>query len=137
MQAKCLCGDVEFEFEPVDDMAMSCFCSLCRRSHGADYATQLISNKETLKITKGEELITEFSSSEFGVRAFCSKCGSRLMNYAKAHSNYMSVALSSVVSEHNISPAANVQVGSKAAWVNPNPDIKSFDEFPPDIGKYM
>lgn len=137
LNGKCLCGEVEFEFEPVDGVAMNCFCSICRRSHGADYATQLISTKSSLKIIKGREWLKEYSSSEFGVRAFCSNCGSRLMNYAKVHSNYMSVALPCVVTEHTILPVVNVQVGSKAHWVTPNTQLESFGEFPPDIHKYM
>lgn len=137
MLGKCLCGEIEFEFTPVDGVAMNCYCSICRRSHGAAYATQLISSKDSLQYKNGAELVKEYSSSEHGVRVFCSNCGSRLMNYAKSHSNYMSVALSCVNSEHNISPVANVQVGSKAVWVNPDPEIESFDEFPADINKYM
>lgn len=138
MIATCLCGAIEFEFEPVDDVAMNCYCSICRRSHGADYATQLISKKSTLKFIKGQDLLSEYHSSEHGVRAFCSCCGSRLMNYASvAGSDYMSVALSVVSSEHSIEACANVQVGSKAKWVKPVEGIPDYEVFPDDIHKYM
>lgn len=137
MEAKCLCGLIHFEFTPVDAIAMNCFCSLCRRSHGADYATQVFSKKSSLVFLQGQEFLKEFSSSQFGVRAFCSECGSRLMNYAKTHSDYMSVALSSVTSTHDIQPCANVHTTSKAPWVTPIDNIPCYDQFPPDIGKYL
>ncbi len=137
MIAKCLCEKIVFDFTPVDGVAMNCFCSQCRRAHGAGYATQILSTKSSLAITQGESLLKEYASSEFGIRAFCSECGSRLMNYAKSRSNYMSVSLACVASPHTIKPSANVQVGSKAEWVSPNRDVPCFDTFPPDINKYM
>lgn len=137
MKAKCLCGKVEFEFEPTDGVAMNCYCSMCRRSHGAAYATQIMSSKTTLKFIQGESYVTEYQSSEYGIRAFCSCCGSRLMNYATEVSPYMSVCLSAVSDEHNITPSANVQVASKADWATPDDSIPSYDVFPDDIQKYM
>lgn len=138
MKARCLCEKIEFEFEPVDGVAMNCYCSICRRAHGAGHATQLMSTKTSLKVIKGESYLSEYSSSQFGVRVFCSQCGSNLMNYAKEGvGNYMSVCLSAVTDKHKITASANVQVASKADWATLAPDIPSFDSFPDDIQKYM
>lgn len=137
MNAQCLCGKIAFEFEPTDGVAMNCYCSICRRAHGADYATQLLSKKSSLRFVRGQALLTEYSASPHGVRAFCSCCGARLMNYAKKGGDYMSVALSAVTDDHAITPCANVQVASKAAWVEPDARLPSFAEFPEDIGKYL
>lgn len=137
MKGKCFCGEIEFTFEPIDNVAMNCHCSICRRSHGADYATQLISRKDSLRLLSGGSRLSEYSSSEHGVRAFCSSCGSRLMNYAKSGSNYLSVALSAVVGEHEVAPSANIQVASKAPWVNLDEALPSFAGFPEDIHKYI
>lgn len=137
MKGKCLCGKIAFTFEPFDGVALNCHCSICRRSHGADYATFIISRKSSLKFMSGEKELKEYSSSEFGVRAFCGHCGSRLMNYARSGSNYMSVALSAVEDDHGVIPSANVQVASKAPWVKPNGSVPSFAQFPEDINKYM
>lgn len=137
MNGRCLCGEIEFAFEPVDNVAMNCHCSICRRSHGADYATQLIAKKDSLRLLSGAPLLKEYASSTHGVRAFCSNCGSRLLNYAKSGSNYLSVALSAVVGDHGIVPSANVQTASKAPWVRLGKALPSFTEFPEDIHKYM
>lgn len=137
MKGKCLCGKIEFTFEPIDDIAMNCHCSICRRAHGADYATQLMSGKNSLKFLSGEDMLKEYSSSKQGVRAFCSHCGSRLMNYAKSGSNYMSVALSAIDGDHTIAPSANIQVASKAPWVKLDDGIPNFAGFPEDLSKYM
>ncbi len=138
MRAKCLCEKIEFEFKPVDGVAMNCYCSICRRSHGASHATQLMSSKTTLKFIRGESYLCEYHSSEHGIRAFCSCCGSRLMNYADHElSDYMSVCLSAVSDEHNIQPSANVQIASKASWAVAVSGIPCYEVFPDDIQKYM
>lgn len=137
MNGKCLCGEIEFTFEPINNVAMNCHCSICRRSHGADYATLLISKKDSLRLLSGGPLLKEYASSKHGVRAFCSNCGSRLMNYAKSGGNYLSVSLSTVVGHHEIAPSANVQAASKAPWVKLDEALPSFAEFPEDIHKYL
>jgi len=137
MQARCLCGCIEFEFQPTDGVVMNCYCSICRRSHGAGYVSQIMSSKDSLVFKKGQEFLSEYQSSKYGIRAFCSQCGSRLMNYASMGSRYMSVALTAVSEPHQLKPSANVQVASKAEWVCLAPDIENFDEFPSDIQKYM
>ncbi|TVZ40981.1 hypothetical protein P886_0317 [Alteromonadaceae bacterium 2753L.S.0a.02] len=138
MKGQCLCKTIQFEFEPHDQEALNCYCSICRQSHGADYATQVPSSKASLKFISGEDSLSEYQSSKFGIRAFCKHCGSRLMNYAKGDvSKYLSVSLSCIVEPHEIKPIANVQVASKAGWVEPRSDVESFDVFPDYISKYM
>lgn len=138
MTGKCLCGAIEFKFTPKENIAFNCFCSICRRSHGADYATQIPSSKSSLVFISGKDHLTEYKSSQYGNRAFCKTCGSRLMNYADTGiSDYMSVSLSCVSANHEIKPAANFQVASKAAWVNPDQGIPSYAKFSDDIAKYM
>ena len=140
MKGQCLCEKIKFEFDERDEIAMNCHCSVCRRSHGSAYATQLLSSKKSLKITQGKEYLKEYHSPK-GIRAFCSCCGSRLMNYVadnnKYDSDYMSVALSAVVSEHNIKPCNNIFVGSKAPWVDIEINETNYEGYPDDVAKYL
>ncbi len=137
MLAKCLCEKIQFTFTPVDGTVIKCFCSLCRRSHGADYATQVISSKDSLTFLSGEALLSEFASSQFGIRAFCSHCGSRLMNYASQGSRFLSVALSAVVDDHHLTPRLQINVASKADWVVASPDLPAEDGVPGSLHKYF
>ncbi|MET0356503.1 MAG: GFA family protein [Cellvibrio sp.] len=136
MTGKCLCGNIEFEFDPMKRVAMNCHCSRCRVSHGAAFATQLFSSKSSLVFKKGREHIKEFESTG-GIRAFCSNCGSRLMNYAKSGNGYLSVALSCVQEPHNIKPIANAFVGSKAPWYTPAENIPQFEAMPAGVADYL
>jgi len=101
----------------------------CRKSHGAAYATQALAKGNTLRFLKGEELLKEYTDHG-GVRAFCSNCGSRLMNYAPDKSLYLSVALSSIDGNYDGKPIAHAYVDSKASWHNPSDDIPSYPEMP-------
>lgn len=129
LHASCLCGAIEFEVEPIAGKIYNCHCTQCRKSHGAAFATQALARGETLRFLKGEKLITEYTGHG-GIRAFCSRCGSRLMNYASDKRLYLSVALSNVDSDHAGKPVAHAFVDSKAPWHVPSSDIPSYPELP-------
>lgn len=132
VKGSCLCGQIEFEVELIPGMIFNCHCSQCRKSHGAAFATQAFAKGNTLKFTKGEELIKEYSGHG-GVRAFCSQCGSRLMNYAPDKSQYLSIALSNIDTPTEAKPIAHAFTGSKATWYEPYPGIPSFEAMPTDV----
>ena len=129
VKGSCLCGEIEYEVELVDGKVFNCHCSQCRKSHGAAFATQAFAKGETLKFSKGEELLGEYKGSK-GIRAFCKNCGSRLMNYAPDKDMYLSVALSCVDSEVIDGPVAHANVEFKAPWHSPAQDIPSFQGIP-------
>jgi len=128
---RCLCGAIEFEVELVAEKVFNCHCSRCRRAHGSAFATQVFAKGETFKFIKGEDKISEFKERP-GVRAFCSECGSRLMNYLPRKSRYLSIALA-CLDDDTLKPVAHVYVGSKAHWHTPSDDIPGFDEIPEGV----
>lgn len=132
MTGKCVCGAIEFTAEEVPNMVFNCHCSRCRVSHGADYATQAFAVRDSLKFTKGEELLTEYESTG-GIRAFCSVCGSRLMNYAKEGGDYLSVAIACLDESYNGQATAHCFTVSKARWHTPTHDIPSFAALPDNL----
>ena len=129
IKGSCLCGAIEYEVEPIPEKIFNCHCSQCRKSHGAAFATQAFAKGETLKFLKGEESLKEYSGHG-GVRAFCSNCGSRLMNYAPDKSLYLSVALSCVDSPYEGAPIAHANVDFKAPWHSPSENIPSYPGMP-------
>ncbi|MCJ8346948.1 GFA family protein [bacterium] len=136
MIGSCLCKKIKFEFDECDKVAMNCHCSLCRKSHGSAFATQLFSKKNSLVILRGKQYFKEYESIG-GLRCFCSECGSRLMNYAKDNGSYMSVALSAVDDEHDIKVMCECFIDSKAKWVKVSDDSAQFETFPPNIADYI
>lgn len=132
VKGSCLCGAIEYEVQEIPGKVYNCHCSQCRKSHGAAFATQAFARGATLRFTKGEEHLKEYRqySGHGGIRAFCSHCGSRLMNYLPDKEIYLSVALSSIDSGFDGKPVAHAFVGSRASWHQPSDDIPSFEAIP-------
>ena len=76
-RGSCLCGAVQFEAGPFDSM-VHCHCSMCRKHHGAMFATFLGGPGDGFRWLAGEEAVVVYRSSEHGLRPFCRICGSVL-----------------------------------------------------------
>ena len=76
---KCLCGAVTIETtgEPLD--MGYCHCDGCRSYTGAPIAAFTLWKPENVKVSKGEEFLGRYKSSEMSVQRFCTKCGTHLM----------------------------------------------------------
>ena len=75
----CYCGAVEIEMrgEPLE--MGYCHCENCRRYSAAPVSAFTLWTKENVKITKGEEFLGKFESSDISDRRFCTKCGGHIM----------------------------------------------------------
>lgn len=133
IQGSCLCGKVHYEVELLPNKVFNCHCSYCRKAHGADYVTVTLAKGDTLKITQGAEHFKEFQNEIGGFRAFCSNCGTRLMNYAPDKALFLSVVVATIDTPMEIKPLAHVNVESKAAWHEPYAGIPSFQALPENI----
>jgi len=133
MIGKCLCGKIEFEAREIPGMVFNCHCSRCRKSHGADYATQVFAVRDSLKFKKGgKEFLKEFSSTG-GIRTFCSNCGSRLMNYAQDSGDYLSIAAACLHSGYHGEAVAHCFTAFKASWHVLSETIPAHKEFPDNL----
>lgn len=74
----CYCGAVTLEMngEPLD--MGYCHCAACRRYSGAPVNAFFLWKEGDVRITKGEDLLTHFKSSEISDRRACSKCGAHV-----------------------------------------------------------
>lgn len=76
LSGKCLCGAVSYTIDKDQKEVGACHCASCQAWTGGVWlGVQAGANEATLD---GEEHLTIFKSSEWGERAFCSKCGSSM-----------------------------------------------------------
>ncbi|MEJ2444012.1 MAG: GFA family protein [Exilibacterium sp.] len=132
MTGKCLCGDIEFTARAIPGMVFNCHCSRCRVSHGADYATQAFAVRNSLTFIKGDDKLREYESTG-GIRAFCSNCGSRLMNYAKDGGDYLSIAVACLDESFQGKAVAHCFTDSRAPWHTPAAGIPAFKGLPDNL----
>lgn len=116
IKGSCLCGSIAFEAEEAPGMVFNCHCTRCRKAHGAAFATQIVAKIETLKFLNGRDLLSEYKAPHT-IRAFCSSCGSRLMNYGKGNFKYLSIAVAAVDGRPELKPIGDCFVPEKLEFI--------------------
>ena len=129
-KGECLCGRVRYEITgPLFD-ADHCHCSMCRRQHGAAFATYANFNPDDFSWTSKEDHLKVYETSTGNGWCFCSNCGSTLGGTEKGR--VTSVTLGTIKGDPGIRPASHIFVGSKAQWDEINDDLPQFEGRPPD-----
>jgi adenylate cyclase len=72
----CLCGRIRYEAEVLLKSGYYCHCTICQRSTGQFGEMAIPTKAGTLKFLTDEP--DYYVSSDYGKRAFCPKCGSRI-----------------------------------------------------------
>lgn len=126
----CLCGKVRYQIAGRLLAASNCYCSMCRRQHGAAFATYAHLGPGDFEWVAGEDLVKVYEPSPEGGWCFCSECGSSLAGTFDG--KITSITLGSVEGDPGIKPEAHIFVGSRAEWHEINDVLPQFDEWPPD-----
>ncbi len=126
----CLCGAVRFEVDGAIGPITCCHCSRCRRASGSAFTAAASVDQEGFRIVAGSELLAEFESSPQNRRAFCSRCGSQLFSRHDAYP-IVRVRAGAFDDDPKTRIAADIMMGSKAAWLEGREQAEEFPELPP------
>ena len=126
----CLCGKVRYEVAGPLSAVDHCHCSLCRRQHGAAFASYAEFTPGDFSWTAGENFVKVYETLSGGGWCFCKECGSTLAGADKG--TITSITLGTVEGEPDIKSEFHIFVGSKAQWHDINDDLPQFEERPPD-----
>jgi len=129
----CLCGSVRYEITGSLFAADHCHCSMCRRQHGAAFATYAEFNPGDFKWVSGEDLVKVYATDNGAGWCFCSECGSSLAG--TENGRITTVTLGTVEGDPGIKPESHIFVSSRASWHEINDDLPQFEERPPDTWK--
>jgi hypothetical protein len=133
LHGSCLCSGVRYEVDgSLADMT-NCHCGMCRKAHGAAYATFATARERDFRYTQGQELVEVYRSSPELERAFCRVCGSSLV-ILEPGSGDVYVAAGTLDDDPGIRPESHIFVGSKAPWLEVLGDEPAFDQYPPEEG---
>jgi len=123
----CLCGALRFEISELMPAAAHCHCSMCRKFHGAGFATIVGVPASQFKwITQTDTLKTYVAANET-TRSFCGECGSSLLFASpRAPSDIIEVALGVFDDDVPVLPDAHIFVESGAAWAAPRDGLPAF-----------
>jgi hypothetical protein len=129
-RGSCLCGAVRFDAGPIDTME-HCHCSMCRRHHGAMFAT--FANARTSEFTwlGGQDRIAIYPSSERGLRPFCQTCGSVAPTVLPDWPEIVFVPAGNLEEDPGIRPSYHMYAASVPAWFPITDALPRYDDFPP------
>jgi AcrR family transcriptional regulator len=112
-KGSCLCGTVQYELDGPFEVMSHCQCSMCRRHHGAAFATFVTVPLGSFRWVAGESALSTYQSSAYGKRTFCGKCGS-VMPTVEPDTGVVFCPTGNLDGEHGIQPQGHRFGGSKA-----------------------
>lgn len=131
IRGSCLCGAVTYEIAGSFLGAGHCHCGMCRKAHGAVYATWGFIRPDQFRWTSDEAHIGRYSTSPGQERCFCRKCGSPLV--ATHDGKVSEVVLGSVDGDPGVRPEAHIFVRFKAPWHEITDTLPRHDEWPTGV----
>ena len=114
IRGSCLCGSVGREIHgPVGNMS-HCHCSICRKAHGAPFATYLSTDMDSYRLVTGEGTIRRYESSPGFSRSFCATCGSVVP--MRVGEGRIAIPAGCLDDDPGIRPSMHIFAASKAPW---------------------
>jgi hypothetical protein len=117
LRGSCLCGAVAYNAAGPIESASHCYCTMCRKQHGAAAGTYANVARAGLTIERGDAFIVEYASSAHGRRAFCRQCGSTLFWRSEETPERISVTLGTLDVPFTEPVGVELYTDTKPAWL--------------------
>lgn len=102
---------------------------MCRRQHGAAFATYAECKPEDFAWSAGEEWVNTYEARGGDGWVFCTQCGASLAGTRDGV--VRNITLGTVEGDPGVRPHCHIFVGSKAVWEDIGDDLPQFDERSP------
>ena len=119
----CLCGGIRYEIRGPLGRVSHCHCAMCRKAHGAAFATYGRVERTDFVLVSGADEIASYQSSPGVSRTFCKRCGSTLQFISDKRPSIFSLALGTLDDNPNVEASLHIFVGSKAPWFQITDDL--------------
>lgn len=114
----CLCNAVRYEVAQMEPRMAHCHCSMCRKFHGAAFATYGEAKLENFRWIAGEDKLKSYMASNGTTRRFCGECGSSMTFAcaASADAKLVEFSLGTLDTPIELRPDAHIYTNYKADW---------------------
>jgi hypothetical protein len=123
LRGSCLCGSVRYEVRGAVSRLTHCHCSMCRKAHGAAFASYGRVERRDFVLLSGRDDIASYQSSPGVIRTFCKRCGSTLQFISDNRPSTFSLALGTLDDDPGVETSLHIFVGSKAPWFQITDDL--------------
>jgi len=125
----CLCGAITFEVTQLEPKMAHCHCTMCRKFHGAAFATYGEAKADNFFWKTGQELLKEYRADNGTTRRFCSQCGSSLTFASdRFPENLVEFSLACLDDDIQQKPDAHIFTRYKANWFEITDELPQFAE---------
>jgi hypothetical protein len=128
-KGQCLCGLIKYEVDEIEPRMGHCHCSMCRKFHGAAFATLGEAKADNFRWVAGEEHLKTYLAPNGTKRQFCENCGSSLIFVpANDAGELIEFSLGTLDSKIELIPDAHIFTNYAASWYEVSDDLPQFTE---------
>jgi hypothetical protein len=131
MLGSCLCGQIKYEVARFHPEITNCHCQVCRKFHGAAFATYGAVQSQDFRWLEGQTLLSTYQSSPAAERGFCKYCGSSLYYKFLGQDDQIEIAIGTLDDEPSRSVDNSIFCSSRPLWSICNKDIPEYPEWGP------
>ena len=135
IKGRCLCGTVTYEANDTPTPLSHCHCAMCRKAHGAPFATFTSVATNNFRWTSGEDHIATYASSDDLPRKFCDLCGSALP-LSVISDGRTSIPAGGITTPLPAENQCHIFAASKAPFVTIDPEAEQHAAYPKGQGNY-
>lgn len=126
----CACGKVHYEVSGELIDFCNCHCSICRKIHGAAFASWGGVQREDFTFIFGKDELKNYAFSEDSDSISCSNCNSTLLVDYKPDASMLYIALGAVDGDIKLPEGFHQFVDSKASWFHISDELPQHGEEP-------
>ncbi len=138
LEGGCQCGAVRYRVSAAAREVYHCHCSMCRKLHGALFATWAVVPRGSLEVVQGRHDLAAFESSPGVRRRFCRRCGCHLFCEIDSDPRFDWFTPGTLDAGadpgHGRDREQHIFVGSKVTWLDIHDDLKQYEDYPPAYG---
>lgn len=132
IKGSCLCGDVRWGIDAPPATMTHCHCSMCRKLHGAAFATYATVLRGPFHWLDGADRIARYRSSPTVTRCFCPRCGS-VVPEDGPDGKEMYLPAGCFDDDPVTRPGNHIFVASKAPWHAIEDNLPRHDAWTPEF----
>lgn len=131
VEGSCLCGTVRWRVSAEFARMSHCHCSMCRKAHGAAFATFAAVDADAFAYLAGAESLIVYQSSSGFERPFCQHCGSAAPH--RSLDAKMAVPVGCLDGAPGMLPQQHIFAASKAPWHTIGDELPRYDGYKNDM----
>jgi hypothetical protein len=128
----CLCGAIRYRLASAPFDAGWCHCRICQLSSGSPAMAFASVKADDWQLERGEDALGTVTSSSFGHRGFCTRCGTPLYMKVNHQPETVDFSVATLDGPDAIQPEFHIFYGSRIGWAEAYDGAPRHERFRPD-----